>query len=124
MSFATDMADLAVELLDPAEFGEAVVINRPQGAYDAATRKRGSVAPLTQTLSGSLSSKLPGGRFEGMAERYARVMLAAPAASGGFEPKQDDRVTAELGRKWIVAATAHVIKQGVPILWVCGLETA
>ena len=124
MSFAQEMADLATELLDPAEFGEVVRIERAAaGSYDAATRRRTAGAPIVQDVHGTLDSELtPASGAGGLTARYERVLTAAPTP-GGFEPKQQDRVVAE-GRTWQVMETGHVIKQGVPILWICGLASA
>jgi hypothetical protein len=129
MSFADDIAEVVHELLDPGAdtLGEDVVIRRPgAGTYDPTTRKR-SIAgtPLEQTLRGTFDDPglTPASIEGGLSERHDRILYAVPAPTGGFEPKQADEVDGET-RSYRVNQTAHVRKQGVDILWVCGLKLA
>ena len=128
MTFFEEMAGLAHEFLDPGDdtWGEDVVISYPAAdSYDSATRKRVAGTSVTQTVRGTFES--PGLRsalFDGSAaEKFDRILYAAPLASGGFEPKGGHKVAGE-GNTYVVDATDHVKKQGLPILWVCGLKLA
>lgn len=132
MSFAEEMADLARELLSEEEDmgAEPILIQRVTAGtgpatYNPATRTiepAATPAPLEQTVRGILDAELP--RPDGLIGVFERVLYAAPLTSGGFEPAEEDRLPSVEGRAWIVKATGHVIKQGIPILWICGLASA
>lgn len=125
MSFGQEIADAAAEILGPGDdtLGEQFVMSRSGGGYDATTRKKTAGAAVTQTLWGTLDSELvPASISQGLASTHDRVLYAVPT-TGGYEPAQADRLAAE-GRVWQVEKTAHVIKQSVPILWICGLKQA
>ena len=127
MGFYDDMAVMVRELLGegPDSFGEDIEIKRGSGAYDSATRKR-SAGSTAQTVRGTLDSELASAfNADTLVGRYERVLYAAPLETGGFEPKGGDRAeSAGEGKVVQVAETGHVIKQGIAILWVCGLEAA
>lgn len=126
MTFYTDMADLVTELLGPGadSFGEPITLVRPGVAgYDKATRRNVPGVPINQVMSGTLDSELtPASNADALARKYARVLYAVPVA-GGVAPSQGDRILAE-GEKWQVEETAHVVKQGVALVWVAGLSLA
>jgi hypothetical protein len=128
VSFVQEMADLAHELLDEGDetFGEDVVVTRPDaGGYDPSTRRRTGGTPQAQTLRGTFDDPglTPAGMEGGLAERHDRICTCAPALTGGFEPRKADQVAGE-GRTYEVSETAHIVKQGIPVLWVMGLKRA
>lgn len=129
MTFFEEMADLVAELLDPEDddsFGEAIVFTRAQGGYDKDTRKATPTAAKTQTLAGSLNTKLsnvaiPGG----LIAKYDGVIIASPRPISGdeFVPGVGDRATVA-GVSYSVEETAHVKKRGIAIAYMCGVKTA
>lgn len=130
MSFYEEMAAVALELLGPGDdtFGEQVTITRPAAGYDPVTRRKANGTDLVQVLWGTID---PGGKGQGdlapvsqqggLAPNFERLLTAVPTP-GGFEPGVNDRVFGE-GKNYQVMETAHIVKQGLPILWVCGLVT-
>jgi hypothetical protein len=125
VTFYEEMAETARELIGPgSEFGEALTFERPAGGYDAATRKKTAGAGLSQPASGTFDSDLtPVSLSASLAATHERVVTAVPDGAVVFDPGQNDRCIGD-GQTWIVMETAHVRKQGVLLLWVCGLKSA
>lgn len=129
MSFFSEMRDLVIELLGPgSDFGEPVTVTRSVSTYNSTTRKAVAGAPLVQALYGTFDpvgaagdTLSPAMMGTGLTRAHERVVTLVPALTGGFEPGAADVVTGE-GRSYVVEETAHVIKQGIPIVWVCGLK--
>lgn len=128
MTFFEEMAELVLELLDvddPDSFGEQVAFERPSGTYDAATRKKASGSPKRQTLPGTLKTKLSDVALpNSLIAKFDGVVIAAPDTSSlGFAPGIGDKVTVG-SVDYVVRETAHVVKRGIPIAWICGVDTA
>lgn len=124
MSFFDDIQQVAIDLLGPGSdsFGEPITIKRPVASYDPVTRKTGNTAPLEQEVYGTFDSELvPTTSTGSFTKRFAQILTAVPT-TGGFEPGAGDRVVWN-GQVWQVMETGNIIKQGIPLLWVCGLES-
>lgn len=129
MTFFEELAADARELLE--ELGEDVIVRRAAavGGYDPATRRKTDAPGIRQTLRGTFESELTAGSFkDSLTSKYERVCVAIPGfgpASEGeqfFEPAADDRLDGD-GQLWRVAEVAPERRQGVPILWIMGLES-
>lgn len=130
MSFFEEMAELVLELLDvddPDSFGELISFERPIGGYDPVTRKKVTGQPKRQQLAGTLKTKLSDVALPNtLIAKFDGVIIAAPDTSSlGFAPGVGDMVTIDTGSvSYKVAETAHVVKRGIPIAWICGVNTA
>ncbi len=129
MTFAEEMAEVTAELLGPGDdtFGEQFTISRGGDGYDAATRRRTAGGEQSFTVWGTFDSELAKvSGSGGLVSTHERILYAAPSTAEGaeiFEPGQAHLVVGE-GRTWLVDEVAHVVKQGTPILWICGLKRA
>ena len=127
MTFFEEMAQVVVDLLGPGEdsFGEEITFERAAAGYNPSTMRATTVAPRRMTTYGTADADLlPVSTENTLTARYERVLYAVPKVGGlSFVPGQNDRVTLE-ARRWQVMETGHVVKQGIPLLWICGLAAA
>jgi len=126
VTFFEEMAALVVELLGPgSDFGEQLRIERAVDQYDPDTRKKVKGPPLVQLPFGTCDSDLAPVTAAGtLTRKHQAVMTAVPVENPEFIPGVDDRVIDMAGQHFVIVETGHVIKQGVQLVWIAGLQSA
>lgn len=125
MTFYEEMAALVVELLGPgSDFGEQLRIERAVDQYDPETRKKTKGPPLVQLPFGTCDSELAPVTAAGTLTRKHQAVMTAVPLPEAFTPGVDDRVVDAAGQQFVIAETGHVIKQGVQLVWIAGLQSA
>lgn len=126
MTFATEMADLVVELLGPdGEFGEAATVRRPGSGYDPVTRRATTGDELVMHMRGTFDSSLSRVAEGALTRRFERSFAGYVALEGGdteFEPGAGDTIEGD-GKTWNILEAAPTRKQGTLILYEFGLAT-
>jgi hypothetical protein len=108
-----------------SRYGYEILVSRPDGTYDAETRRREAGA-MSQTLVGLLLDKEPGSKktAESLATTHTKIMIGfpTPVAGSAFDPAVGDII--EYDGKWAVAEAKIIKHQGNTILFKLGLGKA